>query len=294
LTMRIVEDLSELRELRNDWRRAGQKTGLVPTMGNLHSGHLDLLKSLQPQVDRSVVSLFVNPTQFGPGEDFERYPRTRQSDLEKLEQAGATVAWVPSVDQMYPLSEFFMVHPPASLAGILCGHFRPGHFEGVASVVLRLFNQVSPEVAIFGEKDFQQLLVIRQMVRDLALPLEIQALPTVREPDGLAMSSRNQYLSPDERQAAPLLHQTLTNLADRLGQGESWGRLKEQALSTLRDAGFETQYLAWRCAETLGPPQPEKPQRLLIAAKLGQTRLIDNVVVGRGREGRGERENPAI
>ncbi|MFU8832220.1 MAG: 4-phosphopantoate--beta-alanine ligase, partial [Wenzhouxiangella sp.] len=169
MTLQIVENLTELRELRDGWRRAGKRVGLVPTMGNLHGGHLELVRSIQSRVDRTVASIFVNPTQFGPGEDFERYPRTRQADLEQLEAAGCTLAWLPSVEQMYPLPESFRIQPPASLVEILCGQDRPGHFDGVASVVLRLFNQLSPEAAIFGEKDFQQLLVIRQMVEDLAL-----------------------------------------------------------------------------------------------------------------------------
>ncbi len=277
----MAETLAELREVRDGWRRAGERVGLVPTMGNLHGGHLELVRSIQSRVDHTVVSIFVNPTQFGPGEDFERYPRTRQADLEKLEAAGCALVWLPTVDQMYPMPEPFMVHPPASLAGTLCGQHRAGHFEGVATVVLKLFNQVSPEVATFGEKDFQQLLVIRQMVQDLALPVEIQAMPTVREPDGLAMSSRNQYLSPDERRTAPKLHQTLTDLAERLRSGEDWKELSARGLARLREAGFEVQYLDWRCAETLGGPQQGRPQRLLVAARLGGTRLIDNLAVGK-------------
>jgi pantoate--beta-alanine ligase len=275
--MLAVDQLAELRAGLADWRATGQRIGLVPTMGNLHKGHLDLVRVIGEHCDRIVVSIFVNPTQFGPEEDFQTYPRTLQSDQQALERAGCDLVWMPEVDTMYPLAEPFMLHPPESLTGKLCGLNRPGHFTGVASVVLRLFNQVTPEVALFGEKDFQQLLVIRSMVRDLSLPIDIRALPTVRESDGLAMSSRNQYLSASERRIAPLLYHTLTELAEKLADDQPWDVLKATAWDQLERSGFQPQYLEWLSGDDLGSPQPGRPQRLLAAARLGKARLIDNV-----------------
>jgi pantoate--beta-alanine ligase len=279
LSLAVVEDLASLRGHINAWRDAGERIGLVPTMGNLHAGHLKLVDAVKPLCQRTVASIFVNPTQFGPGEDYQSYPRTRQADLEKLSAAGCDLAWVPTVESMYPLAESFMVQAPDGLSNQLCGQFRPGHFDGVASVVLRLFNQVRPDLAMFGEKDFQQLLVIRRMVHDLALSIEIAALPTVRETDGLAMSSRNQYLEPDQRRVAPVLYQVLTELAAGLQAGENWSVLRQSGWRKLEQAGFKPQYLEWRSAEDLSDPQPDKPQRLLAAAHLGRARLIDNIAV---------------
>ncbi len=275
--MRTVEQLDSLRATLDGWQGRRGRVGLVPTMGNLHAGHLRLIRVLRDHCDRTVVSIFVNPTQFGPGEDFQSYPRTLDADLEALERESCDLVWLPDVETMYPLAESFRIQPPDRLTQKLCGLDRPGHFNGVASVVLRLFNQVSPDVAIFGEKDFQQLLIIRQMVKDLALPIEIQALPTVRESDGLAMSSRNQYLTAAERAIAPLLHQTLIELAEKLSAEHSWEDSRQLAWDQLEEAGFQPQYLEWLSAESLGPPQPGRPQRLLVAARLGKARLIDNV-----------------
>lgn len=275
-----VDKLSDLRATLDGWRGQGLRIGLVPTMGNLHAGHLALVEAARRHCDRVVTSIFVNPTQFGPGEDFESYPRTRQSDLEQLEQIGCEMAWLPEVSEMYPLAQSFMVKPPAELTETLCGQFRPEHFAGVATVVLRLFNQVMPQVAVFGEKDFQQLLVIRRMVTDLSLPIDIKGLDTLREPDGLAMSSRNQYLDRDERRLAPELASTLTDIAAELSRGGDWVALKATAWQRLEQAGFVPQYLEWRSAEDLGPPIASRPQRLLAAAYLGRARLIDNVAVG--------------
>ncbi len=277
--MRSVNQLDRLRLAVAEWQAKGDRVGLVPTMGNLHAGHLGLVRAIRKHCDRVVVSIFVNPTQFGPGEDFQTYPRTLEADLEGLKQEGCDLVWLPDVDTMYPLAESFLVQPPEHLSNTLCGLDRPGHFTGVASVVLRLFNQVRPDVAIFGEKDFQQLLIIRQMVRDLALPIEIQALPTVRESDGLAMSSRNQYLTAAERATAPVLHQTLTELAEKLAAEQPWENSRQSAWDQLEAAGFRPQYLEWLSAEDLGLPQPGRPQRLLVAARLGKARLIDNVGV---------------
>jgi pantoate--beta-alanine ligase len=272
-----LETLADLRAGLDSYRRADQRIGLVPTMGNLHAGHLALVEELGRHCDRVVVSLFVNPTQFGPNEDYQRYPRTVEADLHRLAEVGCDRVWLPDVGTMYPLAEPFMLRPPPSLADTLCGQYRPGHFEGVASVVLRLFNQVQPDVAVFGEKDFQQLLVIQQMVRDLALPIQIIGLATVREADGLAMSSRNQYLSPAERAVAPRLHEVLRESAASLKQGLPWEEIRENGWQRLSEAGFEPQYLEWRSAEDLGPPVPGRPQRLLAAAILGKARLIDNL-----------------
>lgn len=274
-----VDRLADLRAILDGWRERGLRIGLVPTMGNLHSGHLALVEEVRRHCDRVVASIFVNPTQFGPGEDYESYPRTRQADLEQLDQIGCELAWLPEVAEMYPLAESFMVQPPAGLTDTLCGAHRPGHFRGVATVVLRLFNQVAPRVAIFGEKDFQQLLVIRRMVTDLALPIDIRGLETRREADGLAMSSRNQYLSADERRCAPELARVLSETAAGLNSGQAWEALKKAGWQRLVQAGFSPQYLEWRSAEDLGPPIGGRPQRLLAAAFLGRARLIDNRAV---------------
>ncbi len=280
--MHRISDLERLRAVLAHWRGQGERIALVPTMGNLHTGHLALVEAATRRADRVVVSLFVNPTQFGPGEDFDSYPRTLEDDLARLVTAGCDLVWLPAVSTMYPLDSGFGVTVPAMLADTLCGEFRPGHFDGVASVVLRLFNQVRPRLAMFGEKDFQQLLVIRRLVTDLALEIDVLGWPTQRESDGLALSSRNQYLTPEERAVAPLLFQTLTDMAGRLKKGDQWEELEAEASDRLERAGFRPQYLAWRSAEDLGDPQPGCPQRLLAAAWLGKARLIDNIDVKAG------------
>lgn len=274
-----VSRLAGLRSQIGRWRSAGERIALVPTMGNLHAGHLALVEAAGRQADRVVVSIFVNPTQFGPNEDFAAYPRTLRQDLLALGQSGCDLVWCPEVDSMYPLDNGFRVTVPERLASKLCGRFRPGHFDGVASVVLRLFNQVQPDLALFGEKDFQQLLVLRWLARDLSLPIEVLGHPTERDDDGLALSSRNQYLSASERATAPLLYRQLRELADGLEAGRDWSNLKESALWALEEAGFKPQYLAWCSAEDLGPPRPDEPQRLLVAAWLGKARLIDNLPI---------------
>jgi pantoate--beta-alanine ligase len=279
MSLQATSELDALRAQVAARRGQGQRIGLVPTMGNLHAGHLALVEHLRASCDCLVASIFVNPTQFGPNEDFATYPRTLDDDLAALEEVGVDLVWTPSVDAMYPLEAPFLIKVPEVLSGTLCGPHRPGHFDGVASVVLRLFLQVQPDAAVFGEKDFQQLLVIRQLVRDYSLPIDIQALPTVREPDGLAMSSRNQYLSADERAVAGHLHRVLSATAERLLASDDWPALEARAIDALESVGFVPQYLAWRSATTLGPPEPGKAQRLLAAAQLGQARLIDNVPV---------------
>jgi len=279
MSLQATTDLGQLRAQISDWRAQGERIGLVPTMGNLHAGHLALVEHLGSSCDRLVSSIFVNPTQFGPDEDFATYPRTLDDDLMALGHAGVDLVWAPPVEVMYPLEDAFLVRVPDALSATLCGQYRPGHFDGVASVVLRLFLQVLPDAAVFGEKDFQQLLVIRQLVRDYALGIDIQALKTVRESDGLAMSSRNQYLTVQTRAVAARLYQVLEDSAARIRAGEAWSSLRPRAIEALKSAGFEPQYLEWRSARTLGEPVPDEPQRLLAAAFLGQARLIDNVVV---------------
>jgi len=276
---RVIEALPELRDAVGRIRANGNRIGFVPTMGNLHGGHFSLVEEAAKQCDATVASIFVNPTQFGPGEDFEAYPRTFEADLEALASVGCDLVWAPSVDTMYPLDEPFVSRVPESLSDCLCGRSRPGHFDGVATVVLRLFNQVAPDIAVFGEKDFQQLLILRRMAQDLALPIEIVGAPIVREGDGLAMSSRNGYLSEAERRCAPVLYRVLNDTAEGLAAGEKFVGLKKQALKELQSAGFRPDYLEWRTAANLDEPQAGEPSRLFGAAWLGGARLIDNVPV---------------
>src|SRR5690606_33431002 len=271
--------LEALRAQVRDWKRDDLRIGLVPTMGNLHAGHRSLVRLARTQADRVVASVFVNPTQFGPGEDFERYPRTPEADLEGLREAGCDLAWMPEVDTMYPFGPdaTVQVHVPG-VTDSLEGAHRPGHFDGVATVVARLFNQVGPDLAVFGRKDYQQLAVIRYLARDLAFPLEIVAGDTVREDDGLAMSSRNQYLSAEERARAPALYATLRDLRDALVEGTPRDRAEKDAADTLRAAGFDVDYIVVRRRD-LSPPDADARGALvaLAAARLGRTRLIDNL-----------------
>jgi pantoate--beta-alanine ligase len=257
---------------------------LVPTMGNLHAGHLRLVTQARRGSGRIVVSVFVNPMQFGPGEDFERYPRTLQADALALETAGVDLLFCPPVEEIYPaghLGSQTRVVVPAELSSQLCGVSRPGHFDGVATVVCKLLNLVGPDTALFGEKDYQQLLVIRRMVRDLNLDVEVLGVPTVREPDGLALSSRNGYLSPEERAAAPALYEVLRAMGRHLQAGErNFAELESKAAGSLREAGFEPDYMAVRRAVDLGLPDggtPTADLRVLGAGWLGGTRLIDNL-----------------
>lgn len=262
------------------WRRAGERIVLVPTMGALHAGHLALVAHARAIGQRVVVSIFVNPTQFGPNEDFSRYPRDTEADLALLAGAGADAAWLPSVETMYPAGFSTRIEPGPAAEG-LCGTFRPGHFSGVATVVTKLLNQVGPDVALFGEKDFQQLQVIRSVVRDLDMPVTIEGVPTLREADGLALSSRNRYLAPAERAIAPRLHAVLAGIAERLATGAAAAPLVAEGMASLEAAGFgPVQYLEVRDADTLAPvAQVEREARVIAAAYLGGTRLIDNVAV---------------
>lgn len=275
----IARSVAALRRQVAAWRAAGERIGLVPTMGALHAGHLALVAAAQAQCGRAVVSIFVNPKQFGPREDFSSYPRPEADDLAKLTAAGADLAYIPAVDEMYP-DGFTTTISLGGPAEPLEGAHRPGHFDGVATVVGKLLTQAAPDAAFFGEKDYQQLLVVRRMARDLDLPVEIVGVPTVREPDGLALSSRNVYLSPEERRIAPSLNRVMRAAADAIVKGAPATGILDRAVAELNGAGFQVEYLEMRDAETLAPTDtPGKPARLLAAARLGRTRLIDNIPV---------------
>ncbi|TXN41592.1 pantoate--beta-alanine ligase [Methylobacterium sp. WL7] len=277
--LHCFSDLATLRQRVGTWQQAGERVVLVPTMGALHVGHLALVAEARRIGHRVVASIFVNPTQFGPNEDFSRYPRDLEADLALLGQAGADAAWTPAVETMYPPG-FATRIDVAGLTDGLCGPFRPGHFSGVATVVTKLLNQVGPDVALFGEKDFQQLRVIQQAVADLDLAVEIRGVPTVREADGLALSSRNRYLTPEERAVAPRLHAVLADIAAATRGGSPVAGPVADGRAALEAAGFQVQYLAVCDTQTLAQvDRVEAPARVLTAAFLGRTRLIDNVAV---------------
>ena len=273
-------DVAALRARVGAWREAGEAVALVPTMGALHEGHLSLVRQAQTTCRRVVVSIFVNPTQFGPNEDFSRYPRVLEADLALLAEAGADAAYLPDLGTMYPPG-FATTVTVAGLTDVLCGPLRPGHFAGVATVVTKLLLQTLPDRAMFGEKDFQQLQVIRRTVRDLDIPVTIEGVPTLREADGLAMSSRNRYLSDEERRAAPAMHRVLRQVAEAVRGGAPAGPALAEGRAALEAAGFApVQYLSVNDAESLAPlDRVEGPARVLAAAYLGRTRLIDNVAV---------------
>jgi pantoate--beta-alanine ligase len=280
--MQTVTTIAEVRSAVAAWHAAGARVAFVPTMGNLHAGHIHLVSEARKRADRVVASIFVNPLQFGQGEDFAAYPRTLAADQEKLTAAGCDLLFAPGEREMYPLGRdgLTFVEVPG-LSDILCGAFRPGHFRGVTTVVGKLFNIVRPDVALFGEKDYQQLLVIRLMVRDLDMDLEIVGVPTVREADGLAMSSRNGYLQAGERQPATELYATLQALAAQLRGGvRDYAALEAAATAHLEQAGFRPDYVSVRRAEDLGLPQAgDRRLVALAAARLGKTRLIDNLLI---------------
>jgi pantoate--beta-alanine ligase len=272
--------VAELRKRIQRWREIQQKVALVPTMGNLHAGHIALVKHAQQLADRVVVSSFVNPMQFGPKEDFAAYPRTPDADRLQLAVAGTDLLFTPEVDEVYPggMDRISRVEVPA-FDGILDGASRPRHFTGVATVVAKLFNMVQPDVAVFGEKDYQQLLVIRRMAADLCLPVQIVGHATLREPDGLAMSSRNQYLTKSERAQAPLLRRVLAETGALLRDGSKDFRgLQDQAQRRLTEGGFRPDYVEVRDADTLAPAAPDDMRLVVLAAAwLGKARLIDNL-----------------
>ena len=271
--------LDALRAQVRGWRQAGQRVAFVPTMGNLHAGHYSLVTLARQHADRVVASVFVNPTQFGPNEDFDRYPRTPEADAQGLDEVGCDLLWLPSVETMYPFGVASAVRMSVpGVTEVLDGAHRPGHFDGVATVVARLFNQVLPDVAIFGRKDYQQLAVIRHMVRDLAFPTEIVGAEIKREDDGLAMSSRNQYLSTEERATAPVIHRVLQAMRDAALQGQARGEIERAATHALERAGFVPDYAVLRTPAFVEPADGESgPRVALVAARLGRTRLIDNL-----------------
>ncbi len=279
-TVATVRTVADLRSHLAKWRKAGESVALVPTMGALHQGHLSLVALAKTKGDRVVVSIFVNPMQFGPREDFRTYPRDEASDLDKLAKAGADLVFIPDTAEMYPQG-FSTEVKVSDLTDDLCGAARPNHFQGVATVVAKLLLQCTPDIAIFGEKDYQQLLVIKRLVRDLDMQVEIMGGPIVREGDGLALSSRNAYLSPEQRKTAPILYQTLSEVAADLARGEGADAAALAGRFKLEAAGFRVDYVAVRDPDTLKPLSgPVKPgTRVLAAAYLGKTRLIDNVAV---------------
>jgi pantoate--beta-alanine ligase len=264
------------------WRAAGERVAFVPTMGNLHAGHISLIELARRHGQRFVASIFVNPMQFGPNEDFNHYPRTPDRDAQMLAAAGCDLMFLPDVAEMYPSGPEIATRVEVpGLSTILCGAFRPGHFEGVATVVAKLFNIVQPDVAVFGEKDFQQLTVIRRMAADLCLPVEIVGAPTMREADGLAMSSRNQYLDEAQRALAPRIHAELQRACARLAGGErDRDRIGHEGAAALEAAGFRVDYFSVRRAADLQPPgEGDRDLVVLAAARLGRARLIDNLRV---------------
>jgi len=279
---KVAGTVVALRRSVKRWRDAGETVALVPTMGALHAGHLSLVRLARRRADRVVVSIFVNPAQFAPSEDFSTYPRTFDTDVAMLAQEKADLVWAPAnVAVMYPDGFATRIVPEGPATAGLEDRFRPDFFKGVATVVAKLFTQAAPDIAVFGEKDYQQLKVVTRMARDLDLPLRVIGAPTVREKDGLAMSSRNVYLSPGERAAAPTLHRVLTLCAKKIAEGHSIATILSEGREAITRAGFALDYLEARHAETLAPLASAKdgPVRLLVAAKLGTTRLIDNVGV---------------
>ncbi len=277
----VVRTVADLRRALGEFRSAGRTIGMIPTMGALHEGHVSLVRGALDRGDVPVASIFVNPTQFGPNEDFAAYPRDEAGDLAKLEAAGCRIGYAPSKEEMYPGPQLTTV----TVAGItdgMCGPLRPGHFQGVATVVCKLLMMAMPDRGYFGEKDYQQLQVLKRMARDLAMPVEIVGMPTLREPDGLAMSSRNRYLSPDGRRTALAMYRALVEVADAVRDGKAPCRqAADAAAQALLAAGFDTvEYLTVVDAETLVPlDKVTGPARVATAARLGRTRLIDNIAV---------------
>jgi len=280
--MNVVRTVADLRAAINRARGEGKRIGFVPTMGNLHDGHIALVRKAGQRADFVVASIFVNPLQFGPSEDLASYPRTLAADQDKLFEAGCHLLFAPNVEEMYPSGQALqtIVSVPGVSEG-LCGGSRPGHFDGVSTVVSKLFNMVQPDLAVFGEKDFQQLAVIRTMVRDLNMPVQIIGEPIVRAEDGLALSSRNGYLSPEERASAPALYRTLCQMAQALRNGEQdYPALLLKGREALQAAGMRPDYLEIRSATDLQPATAETHERVILAAAfLGKTRLIDNLQV---------------
>ena len=277
--MKVISSIHELR----DQLRGQNRVAFVPTMGNLHDGHLSLMRLARQHGDPVVASIFVNRLQFGPNEDFDKYPRTMEADIEKLQAENVYVLFAPTERDLYPEPQEYRVHPPADLGDILEGEFRPGFFQGVCTVVTKLFSCVQPRVAVFGKKDYQQLMIIRRMAQQFALPTEVVAAETVRAEDGLALSSRNRYLSADERAEAPRLKAVLDNVRVQVRDGRSdLDALEREAVATLTGRGWKPDYVSIRKQSNLKPrgaDEADAPLVVLAAAKLGQTRLIDNLEI---------------
>ncbi len=284
--MQAITTIADLRRRVSLWRQAGERIALVPTMGNLHAGHLQLVEVARRQANRVVVSIFVNPMQFSDasGGDFEHYPRTFEADRKKLLESGVDLLFFPAQEEMYPagFKDVTQVQVPG-ISDILCGEFRPRHFVGVATVVAKFFNMVQPDVAVFGEKDYQQLLVIRRFTEELCFPVEIIAVATVREADGLAMSSRNQYLSAEVRRRAAVLYRALQTASERLISGETdIAAIESAAEACLKEAGFRPEYFTVRRAHDLQPATMDDVELVILAAAwLGEARLIDNLQLRR-------------
>jgi pantoate--beta-alanine ligase len=285
--MQTVARLNELRALVSAWRRAGERIAFVPTMGNLHAGHGSLVGRASELADRVIVSIFVNPLQFGPNEDFAAYPRTPDEDRRVLESLHVDLLFAPEVDDIYPRGQesTARVHVPV-IEDILCGAFRPGHFMGVATVVTKLLNIVQPDVAVFGEKDYQQLLIIRRATLDLCMPVEIVGVRTAREPDGLAMSSRNRYLSAEQRAAAPAIFAELERARAAIESAATdLAAIARRGSEALQQAGFRPDYFEIRDAATLEEPNAQSRELVVLtAARIGRARLIDNVRANRQRQ----------
>lgn len=280
--MELARTVADLRVLVAGWRQGGARIGLVPTMGALHAGHMALVAAARSRCDRVVASIFVNPKQFGPAEDLGSYPRPQAVDLDMLRRAAIDLAYLPGVEEIYPPGFATLVRVGGLSEG-LCGAHRPGHFDGVATVVAKLLIEVLPDIAYFGEKDYQQLAIIRRLARDLDLPVHIEGVPTVREPDGLALSSRNLYLSAEERRIAPGLARVLRTIAAALArEPDRVARELARGSAELERVGLAVEYLEIRDAETLAPATAAiaAPARVIAAVRLGRTRLIDNMPIG--------------
>ncbi|MBN3763351.1 pantoate--beta-alanine ligase [Burkholderia sp. Ac-20365] len=277
--MKVISSIQELR----DQLRGQNRTAFVPTMGNLHEGHLSLMRLARQHGDPVVASIFVNRLQFGPNEDFDKYPRTLQDDIEKLQKENVYVLFAPTERDMYPQPQEYRVHPPHDLGDILEGEFRPGFFTGVCTVVMKLMSCVQPRVAVFGKKDYQQLMIVRAMTEQFALPCDIVAAETVRDADGLALSSRNRYLKEAERAEAPMLAATLQGVRERVLSGNrDFAKLEQEAMATLAARGWQPDYIAIRKRSNLNAPaahEVDAPLVVLAAAKIGATRLIDNLEI---------------
>ena len=280
--MKTVRDIKTLREMTRSWRQDGETIALVPTMGSLHQGHMRLVQLASEFAERVITSIYVNPAQFGPSEDFEAYPRPLDTDRRRLSRAGVDIMFAPDSEEIYPFGELQMTRVSVpGLSTILCGDRRPGHFDGVTSVVSRLFNIVQPDVAVFGQKDYQQLVIIRRMVEDLHLPIRILAGQTHREDDGLALSSRNRYLTDAQRAAAPTLYRAIGHCRNQLLAGDrNYAHLEQAGMDALQAAGFVAEYFSIRKPGDLSPPAPDSEYLVILAAaRLGEARLIDNVLM---------------